>query len=63
MCCPHCESDSFEHWIVEDETGVHTDYHGKDLLYIVRGCQCNECGHTWYEHYTGVTTDFYWTND
>ena len=63
MCCPHCESDSFEQWIVVDETNIHTDYNGKDWLYIVRGCQCNECGHTWYEHYTGMTTDFYWTND
>ena len=63
MCCPQCESNSLEHWIIVDETGVYKDYHGKDLLYIVRGCKCNECGRTWYEHYIGRATDFYWTND
>jgi uncharacterized Zn finger protein len=47
MCCPNCESDYLEHWIVVDETDVHTDYNGKDWLHIVRGCKCNECGHTW----------------
>ena len=63
MLCPNCESDSIEQWIVVDETNVHTDYNGKDWLYIVRGCQCKECDHIWYEHYTGAATDFYWTDD
>lgn len=28
MCCPNCESDSFEQWIITDETNVHTDSNG-----------------------------------
>ena len=63
MCCPNCESSDIEYWIVEDETKIYTDYNDKDGLYIVRGCKCNKCNHIWYEHYTGITTDFYWTND
>ena len=60
MCCPNCKSDSFEQWIVVDETNIQNDYNGINWLYIVRGCQCNECRHIWNEHYTGVATDFYW---
>ena len=63
MCCPRCECDSNDEWIVHDETHVEQDWNGKDWMYIVKGCQCAECGHTWYEHYKGIATDFYWTND
>ena len=63
MCCPNCESDYLKQWIVADETTIHTDSNGKGWFYIVRGCECNECRHTWYEHYTGTITDFYWTNN
>lgn len=63
MCCPNCEADSQETWIVEDETNIEAYDDNKGQINITRGCLCNKCRHIWYEHYTGVITDFYWTND
>lgn len=63
MCCPKCESDYQETWLVEDETTIHTDSYGNDWLYIKKGCQCKECNAIWYEHYSGLAKDFYWTDN
>lgn len=63
MMCPQCENSEVETWIVHDETNISTDFNGKDWMSITQGNCCKECGHIWYEHYSGLATDFYWTND
>jgi len=63
MLCPQCENDEIETWIINNETNIHTDSNGRDWMTIVQGNYCKECGHIWYEHYFGLATDFYWTNN
>jgi len=63
MMCPQCENSEVETWIVNDETNIRTDFNGKDWMSITQGSCCKECGYIWYEHYSGLATDFYWTKD